>query len=232
MNRHQLAAFILLAAVSCLLSGLTTIGIHAFFSYGSLNFEESVRLFQNPLYLLNRWWVITHCLLVILSMWGFFLLQYRKSPGFAGLGFVFFSVFAFTEIFRQLMVFFYLNGLRRNYLAATDPGLQTWIQYSIENFGLISYALFGLFILTFGLGNLCYGITLTGGNKFDKILSFLLIFWALTSLAAFFNEFWQLSWLSEVKEKINIIYQPAVRFLIGFWLLKHWHRLKLSLVDH
>ena len=75
-------------------------------------------LFQNSRYLVRRWWVIAYCLLVLVAMWGFFVAQAARAQGWAGLGLTFFAVFAFTEIFRQILVLFYLNGLRAGYLDA------------------------------------------------------------------------------------------------------------------
>ena len=111
MNPTSLKNFTLFAAICGLLTVITTIGIHSsLFDLGTLNAAQRIRLFQHPTYLLNRAWVILHCLLVLVAMWGFFLIQFKKSPGFVGLGFIFFAVFSFTEIFRQLYVLFYING--------------------------------------------------------------------------------------------------------------------------
>ena len=224
MNSKSLRNFVLLAAICCFLTVVTTIGIHGLFSYGPMNFEQSIMLFQNNTYLANRWWVIFHCLFVIISMWGFLLIQFKKSPGYTGLGFLFFAVFSITEIFRQLLVLFYLNGLREKYASATNPDIQAMLQFSIENFGLFSSSLFGLFILAFGLGNLFYGMSLVREKRLSKVLGYLLILWFFGSLLAFLNDFWQIDWLSAFLETYNLIYQPVMRFLIALWL---WQNFKL-----
>ena len=73
--------FIRFAAICCFASVITTLGIHLFFPDPPESFEERVLLFQNTTYLINRWWVIIHCLLVIISMWGFGMLQIKTSMG-------------------------------------------------------------------------------------------------------------------------------------------------------
>ena len=78
--------FIRFASVCCFITVITTLGIHAFFPDPPASFDERILLFRNKTYLVNRWWVIVHCLLVIVAMWGFALLQLKKTPGLTGLG--------------------------------------------------------------------------------------------------------------------------------------------------
>ena len=82
MNPISLKNFTQLAAISCFLSVITTIGIHSnLFDLGQLDPAQRMRLFENPTYLWNRAWVIIHCLFVLVAMWGFLLIQFKKSPG-------------------------------------------------------------------------------------------------------------------------------------------------------
>jgi hypothetical protein len=69
--------FIRFAAVCCFLSVITTLGIHLYFPDPPADFEQRVKLYRDTTYMINRWWVIIHCLLVIVSMWGFSLLQMK-----------------------------------------------------------------------------------------------------------------------------------------------------------
>ncbi len=227
MNQNSLKNFTLFAAICGLLTVITTIGIHSsLFDLGKLDAEQRILLFQNPTYLLNRAWVIIHCLLVLVAMWGFLLIQFKQSPGFVGLGFAFFAVFSFTEIFRQLYALFYINSLRQQHVAATDDGIKEMLQASIDTGLLFGYPLFGMFILAFALGNLCYGISLVGGTKWNRILGYLLIIWSLHSLLNFFNEFWQIGRFSQFTEMFSLVYQPFVRLLIGIWLWQQYQLFK------
>ena len=223
-SSHQ---FLFFATVCCFLSVITTLGIHSnLFSLGEITFDERLRLYENPKYIANRFWVIIHCLFVLIAMLGFLLIQYRKSPGFTMLGFVFFAVFSFTEIFRQMFVFFYLNNLRRAYLATEDEATQQMIQMNMDHAGLIGYALFGLFIVAFALGNIFYGISLLGDDKRDKTLAYLLIIWGIGNLIAFGNEFWGSTPIGVFVEYFSIIYQPIMRALVGLWMLNKFKEIK------
>lgn len=80
-----------------------------------------------------------------------------------------------------------MNELRQQYFFATDPAIKEGLKITLSNAGLFTAALFGVFILTFGLGNLCYGLSLSRNKGFDKMLSVLLIIWSVGNLAAFGN---------------------------------------------
>ncbi|MEW7290128.1 hypothetical protein [Aquimarina sp. 2304DJ70-9] len=168
---------------------------------------------------------MVHCLFVLIAMLGFLLIQFKKSRGFTILGFVFFTVFSFTEIFRQMFVFFYLNNLRRSYLEADDLAMREMIQLNMDHAGLIGYALFGLFIVAFALGNICYGLSLLGSNRMDRALAYLLLIWGIGNLAAFGNEFWKSESVGQFIEYFSIIYQPIMRALVGLWMLHKFKKI-------
>lgn len=212
--------FIRFASICCFITIITTLGIHLYFPEPPADFEQRVLLFRNKTYLLNRWWVIFHCLLVIVSMWGIAIIKIKRSPGFTGLGFLFFALFGIAEITRQMLVLFYFNGLREQYFLASDPGIKEVLKNMLSTAGLLGSPLFGVFILAFGLGNLCYGLSLYNEKGFGKILSILLILWSIGCFLALGNSFWQLSWIDSFLEKYNYTYQPFLRVLLAIWLWK------------
>lgn len=212
--------FIKFASICCFLTVGTTLGIHLIFPDPPTSFEERVLLFQNKTYILNRWWVIAHCLLVIISMCGFGMLQVKESPGFSVLGFLFFAVFAIAEITRQMVVLFYINELRQQYLAVSDPAIKEGLKLTISTAGLLTAPLFGVFIFTFGLGNLCYGLSLTRESGFSRLISIMLIVWSVGSFLTLGNSFWKQSAVDSFMEKFSFTYQPFMRAVIGFWLWK------------
>jgi len=215
---HQ--QFIRFASVCCFITVITTLGIHAWFPDPPTDFEERILLFRNPTYLLNRWWVIAHCLLVIVAMWGFALLQIKKTPGFTGLGFLFYAVFGIAEITRQMIVFFYMNVLREQYFTATDPAIKEGLKVIISSSGQLTAPLFGVFILMFGLGSLCYGFSLIQTKGFSKLLSIMLIISGMVSCIVLANNFWKIAWLDSIIEKHNYSFTPLLRTLTAIWLWK------------
>jgi len=212
--------FLRFASICCSITVITTLGIHLYFKDPPEDFEQRILLFRNRAYLVNRWWVIAHCLLVIVSMWGFALIQFKKAPGFTGLGFLFFAVFGIAEITRQMYVLYYLNELREQYSLTADLVVKQGLKQSITSAGLLAAPLFGVFIFSFGLGNLCYGLSLFDQRGFDRLLSLLLIIWSLGNFLALANSFLESAVLGSFIEKYSFTYQPLIRLLIAWWLWK------------
>jgi hypothetical protein len=212
--------FIRFAAVCCFLSVITALGIHVYFPDPPASFEERLQLYRNTTYLVNRWWVVSHCLLVIFSMWGFALLQFRKAPGTVGIGFLFFGVFSIAEITRQMMVLFYINRLREQFVAATDATVIAELKAALMSAGLMTAPLFGLFILAFGLGSLFYGLSLTSEKGFSRILAIMFLISATASFVLLGNDFWQHATLGNFMDKYNSTFTPLLRLLVGIWLWK------------
>ena len=212
--------FIRFASICCLTTVITTLGIHAYFPDPPASFEERILLFRNMTYLVNRWWVIAHCLLVIVAMWGFALLQFNKTPGLTGLGFLCFCVFGIAEITRQMMVLFYANVLREQYYLASDESTRNALKIALSSAGQLTAPLFGVFILMFGLGSLCYGLSLVHTKGLSNLLSITLIISAVASFIMLGNSFWKIQSLDSVIEKYSYTFTPLLRAITGVWLWK------------
>jgi small-conductance mechanosensitive channel len=210
--------FVRFAAVCGFISVVTTLGVHLFFPNFASDFDGRIRLYNNEIYLLNRWWIIFHCLLVLIAASGFMVIAYTRSLGFTALGFTFLITFAVAEIFRQLLVIFHLNGMRAKFIAETDIATKSILRISIENFDSLSNSFFGLFILAFSLGNLFFSLSIWKEKGFGKLLSILLLIWAIGSFVAFGNEFYNNAVVSTVLQKYNYTYQPVVRLFLALWL--------------
>lgn len=221
--------FTKIAAIASFLTVITTLGIHAFFPNFSPEFDNRLLLYKNPIYTLNRWWIIVHCVLVLLAMWGLFEVYKTKHPSWLGFGLVFYAVFAIAEILRQFLILFYLNGLRIKYLNSANEGVKTMLKLDIENFTLLGDSLFGLFIFAFGLGNLCFGLVLFKENKLAKILGAMLIFWSIMNFTALILEFYPSEISGKIIGLLSLSFQPYVRLFIGIVLWK-WANSKNKLL--
>ena len=210
-----ICAFILVA---------TTLIIHMdVFVPNVTTYDESIALHNNSINTLGKWIIIAHCLLVLVTMWGIKMLHPREHVTRLNLGFLFYAVFTIVEIFRQFLEMFYLNGLKSRYEESVTLEHQDYVMMQIESFNYFSYALFALFIFAFALGNLLYGLSHIKGKKWDKILGVSLLLWALFGGLSLGNEFWEISWLNKLLGPVNFVYQPLVRFYIGYWFVtKLW----------
>lgn len=213
-DRH----FIRFSGIAALITGLTTIGVH-YVVFPADTFEQRLLLSQNNLYIAHRWMIILHCLCVIISMLGIALLKFRDNRGFIALGFLFYCVFGIAEITRMFSVLRYLNPLRLKYLETTDEATKVILQQSIEQFNFAGLTLFSLFALAFAIGNLCYGIVLSGDNGKTRWLGYGFLFWSFMSFLGMANEFLEQPWIDKAIEINSKTFQPLFRMIIGIWLL-------------
>src|SRR5687767_6395929 len=126
-------------------------------------------------------------------------------------GFLFFCVFGSAEITRQMMVLFYFNGLREQYLSATDAVVKEALKTALTTGGLLSAPLFGVFILAFGLASLCYGFSLIKSKGFDKLLSILFLISGVASFVLLANDFWRNTSVENFMSMYNASFTPFLR---------------------
>jgi hypothetical protein len=211
-----------LGAVFGFITVITTLGVHLI-PIPASTFDEAVILYQNPIYLFSRWLIIFHCIAVIISMSGVYIVINSTHNLHAKLGLMSFSVFSWAEITRMLLSLTYLANLRRNYVEQTDPMLRTILRSDIENFRYVGEGLFALFVLGFALGNLFYGIELSKTKGLSRIVGVLLLIWFLTSIVGLFNLFRPSDAVSGFFEIYSITFQPLTRGLTAYWLWKQIH---------
>jgi hypothetical protein len=212
-------AFFRFAAIAAFLSGLTTFAVHLLprFYEGPNEFERLVGLHAEPIYIARLWIVIFHILLVVVSMLGVALRKLNDSPGPIILGFLGYLLFAAAELFRTAMALGALNRTwRASYVAATDETVRSSLRTMIEGWQGTNEGFFFLLILGFLIGNLFFGLVLVRGAGLEKIIGIALLVWTALGLNTMigFTEFSSL----ELPEWISWTFQPAVRFLIAWWL--------------
>jgi hypothetical protein len=211
------STFLKLAAVAACVTALTTLGVH-FISFSADTFEERLLLGRDPLYVFQKWMIVAHAHLVIVSMVGAATVAAGHNKGAAMLSTLFFAVFGITESARMLMVIAWLSPMKEKYLAATDTVAQQMLRLQMESFGQLSIAMFLLFILAFSLGNLFMGLALPKAEKTDRWMARGFLFWAALTLLAFANHFWENAAAEAIVEANNKFFQPAFRAAIGWWL--------------
>jgi hypothetical protein len=127
-------------------------------------------------------------------------------------------VFGIAEITRQMMVLLYANALREQYYMATDEATRNGLKIALSTAGQLTAPLFGVFILMFGLGNLCYGLSLIVTKGFSKLLSVLLLIAAIANFIMLANSFWKIQSIDNAIEKYSYTFQPLLRMVTAIWL--------------
>ncbi|QHT67940.1 hypothetical protein GXP67_15480 [Rhodocytophaga rosea] len=136
------------------------------------NFDEQVALHTNPYYIGRLWIHILHPVLVLTAAFGVVARKHAASTGSAVLGFLFFTLWGFTEIIQQSLNLFANNYTwRAAYAAATDNATRTLLKTQIIGFEAIWDGLFFALLLGFFLSNVSYGIATYQGKGLEKIVS-------------------------------------------------------------
>lgn len=209
--------YIYFSSACAFISAFTTVIIH-FISFPSGSVEETVLLYKNSSYLLFKWTILFHCLMVLFSMLGVSLIIFQHSKALAVLGLLFFSLFVFAEWERTLNDLWYINGLRRKYSAAIDENLKSWIQFEIQHINFQSNVQFLLFTVGFTLGNAVNGFVLLMKKSWDRYLGIGLLLWACFTSCTFIYDFAPASWMEPIISFSNHYYQPVIRVIIAAWL--------------
>jgi hypothetical protein len=216
--------FFRFGAVCALLTALTTLVVHVMPSLWSntTSFEQQVDLRLNSLYLTNRWVVLSHCALVVVSMFALGLPALRRAPVAVFFGFLAFVCFAFTEILRTATSIFVINrNWRAVYASAVDPATRERVRAFIESYSGINDALFFIFYTAFSVGLICYGIAFLRTNGRMSQLGMLFIVWALLSLPGWMDAVIGTELLGRYFEWVGPAFLPVARAWIGIWLWRN-----------
>jgi hypothetical protein len=216
--------FFRFAAVCALLTALTTLVVHVMPNLWSnaTSFEQQVELRLNPLYLTNRWVVLLHCTLVVVSMFALGLPAARRAPAAVIFGFLAFVCFAFTEMVRTAISIFAINrNWRAVYASTVDPATRERFRAFIESYSGINDALFFIFYTAFIVGLICYGFAFLRTNGSMSQLGILFTVWALLNLPGWIDAVIGTELLGRYFEWVGPVFQPLARAWIGVWLWKN-----------
>jgi hypothetical protein len=222
------AKFLRFAAACALLSALTTLIVHLVPAlWADANtFEKQLQLRGNVYYLARLWVVIIHCSLVVISMYAIALLRFRNTPALAGLGFLGFVVFGFTELLRTALAIFALNrDWRAGFALAPDEATRSWFRAAIEAYSGVNNALFFLFYVAFLLGILCYGLSLATTEGSDRLVGLLFLLWTALNIPALIDSITGVESISRWFDWVGPYFQPFARIAIGLWL---WQKAKAT----
>ena len=221
--RQFTASFYKVAGISSIGSGLTTFAVHLVpLAWNNVTtFEQQVGLRSHPLYLSRLWMVYLHLLLVVIAMVGVALRKIRVAPGPAVLGLIGYVLFAFAESSRVSLALFAVNASwRATYASTADEAIRASMHTLLLAWPGINDALFVLFSLGFAAGNFFYALATWKSWGIERVVSFALLIWSLIGAYGIAQGYVGPSWLPPLPEWLSYTFQPAVRFLIGAWLLR------------
>jgi hypothetical protein len=217
------ARFFRFGAVCAFLTVLTTLGVHVLPDLwgDATSFAQQVDLRLNPFYLANRWTVLVHCALVVVSMFALGA-AVRRESALAIIGFLAFVCFGFTEILRTGLSIFAVNRTwRAGYANAVDQATRDRIRSLIEAYNGVNNALFFIFYAAFTIGLLCYAIALLRLNGRMRWLGIVFAFWSLVNLPGLIDAITGHESLGRCFAWVGPYFQPLARAYVGVWLWKN-----------
>ena len=214
-------AFIKFASICAILTAFTTIAVHWLPDLWSnaVTFESRVQLRHNAVYLGRLWFVLIHCVLVVISMAAIPCLLNGAARLIAVFGFGCYVMFAFVEILRTSLSIFAVNrAWRAGYETSNDDMRRQTFRDALDTFGGVNDTLFFLFFAAFTVGVFCYGLALLLRSGIDQGVGLLFLLWGVLNLPDLVGAIAGNEALGKGFDWVGRYFQPAARFLIGLWL--------------
>lgn len=225
------ARFFRFGATCAVLTALTTLVVHVVphLWADATTFEQQVELRLDRIYLAQRWTILLHCALVILSMFVLGGAKLRSAPVLVSFGFLGYLCFGFTEILRTSISIFAVNRTWRvGYAAAADDATREQFRALITAYGGINQALFFIFYTAFLIGLICYGLAFLRSEGGKSHLGLLFMAWSLLSVPGFLDATTGTE-LGRYFEWVGPYFLPLARLYIGVWLWRNAESLSAAL---
>lgn len=225
--------FFRFGAACAVLTALSTLVVHIVPNLwaDATTFEQQVALRLNPIYMAQRWTILVHCALVIISMFILGAAKWRNAPALVSFGFLGYLFFSFTELLRTSISIFAVNRTwRAGYAAATDDAMRERFQALLAAYGGINQAFFFIFYTGFFIGLICYGLAFLRTEGRKSQLGILFLVWALLDVPGFIDTVAGTQRFGPYFEWVGPYFLPLARLYVGVWLWKNAESLSTSFV--
>ena len=183
--------------------------------------DSQARLAHDPVYITRVWVSLVHPLIVLVGALGVLYARFRERPGSASTGFLFFSLWAFTEAIQASLTIVALNWTwRPKYLAAHDKAVRDALQVQITGFDAVWDGLFFVLVIAFIIANLLFAVAVRGGPVLQRYVSVGFVLGAGLGIISLATSFGGGILPAQVMDVLYPALQPAARFLTGLWLLR------------
>lgn len=223
-HTKNLKIFLKITAVCSFFGALTTILLIFLPDPEAADFDTSVLLFNNTLYLSKLWILFIHPQVNILAVLGIAYLLSKKYPLHIVFGTFFLFVWAYSEMSQQSLLIDTLNQIwRPGYIKAENEVSKDMFMTLIKAARDIADSKYFLAIYGFGIGSFLYGLAFVRENGLGKWIGISLIFIGILSLSSFLRYYLGFDSLNGIVdwsyEWIYSYLQPLVRIVMGIWIL-------------
>ena len=180
-------------------------------------FDEALALHANPLYIARLWVNFGHIFLALTAYSAAACLLWRRSPSLAGLGYVWFVMWGFTELLGVTTNIFAVNGTWRAQFGQSEPDMQDRLRTLILGFEGAWDALF-LLLVAFLLGSLFYGLAAWLGRGLERWIGALFLLAVPLTLGIVISSYTKIVLFDAAIAWVYPVLQPVSRALLGCWL--------------
>jgi hypothetical protein len=185
---------------------------------------DRIALLSNEAFQVRMWAYYLHPFVTFIAALGAYVIAKRHDPGFALLGIVFIGLWAFSEALQQALSIVALNWTWRGTYLAADAATQALYRSHMSMFDALWDGLFFLLLSGFVLGSLFMGVALLRARGFDLLIGALFLVVSALAMLNFMAGYNGPPWAGEIADLVYPVVQPAVRTLIGVWLLREMSR--------
>jgi len=219
-------AFFVVAALGSFASVVTTLILIYGASYypAPQILEDRIALLANPAFQLRMWAYYVHPFVTLTAALGTYVIAKRHDAGFAILGAVFIGVWAFGEALQQALSIVALNWTWRGTYLTADAATQALYRSHMSMFEGLWDGMYFLLLTGFLLGSLFMGLALVRGRGLTLIVGVLFLIISALTVLTFMAGYNGPAWAAEISGSVYPLIQPALRALIGVWLLREGWR--------
>ncbi len=218
------------AALAAALSALTTclLWLLPRLYASPVNFDESIALHSNPVYLGRIWVNFFHIFFALTAYAAASSILWRRTPALAGLGFMWMFMWAMSELLGVSVNLFAVNASWRAQFAGSSPLVQDQLRVLLMGFQGVWDGMFFLLLFCFLLGSFCYGLALLGTTGLARKLGWLFLLAVPLTVAIMLGGYTDIHTFDAVSNAIYPVLQPVSRFFLAAWL---WQQSKQR-ADH
>jgi hypothetical protein len=219
-------AFFAVAALCSFASVATTLILIYGSSYypAPQSLDDRIALLSSPAFQLRMWAYYVHPFVTFTAALGTYVLARRHDAGFALLGVVFIGLWAFGEALQQALSIVALNWTWRGTYAAADEATQALFRSHMSMFEGLWDGMYFLLLTGFLLGSLFMGLALLRGRGLTLVIGALFLVISALTVLTFMAGYNGPAWAGEISGLVYPFIQPALRALIGVWILREGWR--------
>jgi hypothetical protein len=186
--------------------------------------EDRIALLADPAFQLRMWAYYAHPFVTFTAALGAYVIAARHDAGLALLAIVFLGLWAFGEALQQALSIVALNWTWRGTYVAADEATKALYRSHMSMFEGLWDGMYFLLLTGFLFGSFFMGLALVRARGLTLVIGALFLVISALTVLTFMAGYNGPPWAGEISGLLYPFIQPALRALIGVWLLREMWR--------